>query len=30
MRPDYPFKYFRDQRSNYAFLIQSLATDPLS
>ena len=27
MRPDYPFKYFFDQRNKYAFLIQSLATD---
>jgi len=27
MRPDYPFKYFKDQRRNYVFLLQSLATD---
>jgi hypothetical protein len=27
MRPDYPFKYFKDQRGNYVFLMQTLATD---
>ena len=29
MRPDYPRKYFKDQRGNYVFLMQSLATDSL-
>jgi hypothetical protein len=27
MKPDYPTKVFYDQREEYAFLIQSLATD---
>lgn len=27
MRPDYPFKIFYDQRLNYVFLLESLATD---
>jgi hypothetical protein len=26
MRPDYPVKYFKDQRGNYSFLVQSLGT----
>jgi hypothetical protein len=30
MRPDYPRKYFKDQRGNYVFLMQSLATDARS
>jgi hypothetical protein len=27
MRPDYPYKVFYDERGNYVFLLESLATD---
>jgi hypothetical protein len=27
MRPDHPFKIFTDERTNYVFLLESLATD---
>ena len=28
MRPDYPFKIFKDKRINYILLMQTLAADP--
>jgi len=27
LRPDYPTKYFKDRRNNYALLMMALATD---
>jgi hypothetical protein len=27
MRPDFPFKYFDDERTSYVYLIMSLAGD---